>query len=147
MATKHQQMQRIIHQFKYETGKKEVDMHDVVKWAIAHGWPLPTPADPLERLAQEFSRAAREEIRHDEATGKPYRANHAIVVMRDDKQSAWWFDIDEDPPREKMLRALVQRREQMVGDGVQLALDADHWNSVDGNLNPSKSDVRVGRTA
>jgi len=47
MATKHQQMQRIIHQFKYETGKKEVDMHDVVKWAIAHGWPLPTPADHL----------------------------------------------------------------------------------------------------
>ena len=25
---------------------------------------------------------------------------------------------------------VVQRREQMVGDGLQLSLDVDHWNSI-----------------
>ncbi len=29
-----------------------------------------------------------------------------------------------------MLKSLINRREQMVGDGLQLTLDADHWNSI-----------------
>lgn len=40
-----------------------------------------------------------------------------------------WVDIDE-APRGKMVKSLVQRREQMVGDGLQLTLDAMHWNSI-----------------
>jgi hypothetical protein len=44
-------------------------------------------------------------------------------------QSTLWVDIDE-APRKPMLKSLVQRREQMVGDGLQLTLDAMHWNSI-----------------
>ena len=29
-----------------------------------------------------------------------------------------------------MLKSLVNRREQMVGDGLQLKFDEDHWNSI-----------------
>jgi hypothetical protein len=123
-------MQRIIRYFKDELAQKDVDMNEVARWAVARGWPLPKPTDPIERLAQEFSKAAREEIRHDSKTGKPYRANHAITFTQDNRQTARWFDIDEDPPRPKMLKSLVQRREQMVGDGLQLALDASHWNGA-----------------
>jgi hypothetical protein len=29
-----------------------------------------------------------------------------------------------------MHKSLVQRREGMIGDGLQLTLDADHWNAA-----------------
>jgi hypothetical protein len=79
MATRHQEMQRLIRHYKDVTQKTEVNMHDVAQFAAGKGWPLPRPVTALDRLAKEFSQAAREEIRHDKKTGKPYRANHAIT--------------------------------------------------------------------
>lgn len=35
-----------------------------------------------------------------------------------------------------MHKSLVNRREQMVGDGLQLTLDADHWNQINPNEEP-----------
>lgn len=135
MATKRQEMQRLIRFYKDETGEKEVDMHKVAAFATKKGWPLPKPADPLDMLAKQFSAAAREEIRHDAATGRPYRANHAMTTTQGDQQLTLWIDIDE-APRKPMLKSLVNRREQMVGDGLQLTLDADHWNSIHPNEEP-----------
>lgn len=123
-------MQRLIRLYKDETGEAEVDMHVIAKFAAGKGWKLPTPPNPLDMLAKEFAQAAREEIRHDAKTGRPYRANHAIVqTLGPGHQLSFWIDIDE-APRHRMLKSLVQRREQMVGDGFQLTLDADHWNSI-----------------
>jgi hypothetical protein len=65
--------------YRETTGITEVDMGEVVKFAVAQGWPLPKPESPLDRLAKEFREAAREEIRHDQSTGRPYRANHSIT--------------------------------------------------------------------
>jgi hypothetical protein len=127
--SKLQEMQRIIRLYKDETGEKEVDMHDVASFAHSKGWPLPKPTSPIDRLAKEFATAARDEIRHDKKTGKAYRANHAYFVQRGDQQLTLWIDIDE-APRGPMQKSLVMRREQMVGDGLQLTLDADHWNSI-----------------
>lgn len=132
MATRHQEMQRIIRQYKEETGKKEVDMRAVAAWATTRGWPMPKPTNPLDRLAQEFSRAAREETRRDARTGKPYRVNHAVPSG----QGTFWIDIDEPHPRSHMLKSLIQRREQMIGDGLQLSFDADHWNSINTSEEP-----------
>ncbi len=122
-------MQRLIRHYKEQTGKKEVDLHEVAKWAVDNGWPLPAPTNPLDLLAKEFARAAREEIRRDKQTGKPYRANHAITQPQGNQQLTFWVDIDE-APRKIILKSLNQRREQMVGDGLQLTFDADHWNSI-----------------
>jgi hypothetical protein len=133
--TKHQEMQRIIRLYKDETGEKEVDMHKVAKFAAGKGWPLPKPDAPLELLAKEFSQAAREEVRRDTRTGRPYRANHAVRYGAGPMQYTLWIDIDE-APRGPMLKSLVNRREQMVGDGLQLTLDADHWNSIHSNEEP-----------
>jgi hypothetical protein len=135
MATKHQEMQRLIRLYKDETGKKEVNMHDVAQFAVDKGWPLPRPIAALDRLAKEFSQAAREEVRHDRKTGKPYRANHAFTEGHGPRQMTLWVDIDE-APRKPMLKSLVQRREQMVGDGLQLTLDALHWNTINPNEEP-----------
>ena len=70
--TKAQTMQSIIKKYREETGKDSVNMHDVAQYAAGMGWPLPKPKTALERLAEQFSSAAREEIRKDEVTGKPY---------------------------------------------------------------------------
>lgn len=122
-------MQRLIRLYKEETGEREVDMHQVATFANKKGWPLPTPISPLDMLAKAFSQAAREEIRRDPKTGLPYRANHAYTKPQGDKQLTLWVDIDE-APRGPMHKSLINRREQMVGDGLQLTLDADHWNSI-----------------
>jgi hypothetical protein len=127
-------MQSVIRQYRDETGETDVDMKKVAQFAVQHlGWPLSQPVDPIELLAKEFSRAAREEIKHDQVTGKPYRVNHAIPAVAG--QLRLWIDIDHTT-RPKMLKSLINRREQMVGDGLQLSYDADHWNSINPNEEP-----------
>lgn len=135
LTTKRQEKQNFIRYYKDETGETEVNMHEVAKFAASKGWKLPNPVDPLDMLAKEFSQAAREEFRRDLRTGKPYRANHAITEWQGGTQLTLWIDIDE-APRKPMLKSLVNRREQMVGDGLQLTLDADHWNSIHADEKP-----------
>jgi hypothetical protein len=134
MSIKQKETQFIIRQWKEETGKIEIDMKEVAQYAVSKGWPIPPPVSGIERLAKEFSRAAREEIRQDSKTGRPYRVYHAFAT--DNRgQGMLWVDIDE-APRKYMLKSAIMRREQMVGDAVQLTLDIDHWNSVNSNEDP-----------
>lgn len=84
--TKAQEMQSIIRRYREETGKDSINMHDVAKYAAGMGWPLPKPRTALERLAEQFSSAAREEFRKDEVTGKPYRANLAVTTWQGSAQ-------------------------------------------------------------
>jgi hypothetical protein len=139
MATKQKSREIAIKEYKKATGKTEIDMKDVAKFAVANlGWKLPSPKNPLDRLAEEFSQAARAAIRYDEKTGKPYRANHAIPYTSGSVQLHLWIDIDE-AERKPMLKSLILRREQMVGDGFQLTLDADHWN----NIHPKEEPIQI----
>lgn len=127
--TKAHEMQLTIKRYREETGKDSVDMHDVAKYAAGMGWPLPKPKTALERLAEQFSSAAREEIRRDEITGKPYRANLAVTTWQGNTQMTLWTDIDV-APRHIAHRSFQQRREQMIGDAVQLTFDVMHWNRI-----------------
>ena len=129
----------MIRQYRQETGKQDVDMHDVAKFARARGWKMPTPPDAIDMLAKEFSTAAREEIRYDNTTKRPYRANHCFMVTSGGKQMHLWLDIDGQAPRNKMVMSIATRREQMIGDGLQLALDVEHWN----NINPSDEPIQL----
>jgi len=138
MASKRQQAQRLIRHYREITGIAEVDMGEVVDLALKQGWPLPPPQDPRERLKQYFSQAAREEVRHDAVTGRPYRANHAIPYKQGQLSLYRWIDIDE-APRIRMLKAVVMRREQMLDDGVQLTLDESHWNRI----HPEEEPIQV----
>lgn len=126
--SKRKDMQRLIRHYRDETGETEVDMKKVARFAALMGWKMPTPKDPLDILAQELSRAARDEMEYDRDTGRPYRVNHAIAQKQGTQTVFVWVDINE-APRSVMLRSLNLRREQMVGDGLQLTYDADHWNS------------------
>lgn len=78
--TRKQEMQRLIRLYKEQTGEMEVDMHKVAEFLVARGWPLTKPIDPLVLLMRQLSTAAREEIRRDQVTRNPYRANHAVPV-------------------------------------------------------------------
>ena len=139
MANKHQEMQSIIRMYRHETGETEVDMHAVAKFAVERlRWPFPKPVDPYDRLTTQFSQAARVEVKYDAKTGHPYRVNHAIAAGQGDNRqlSYLWFDLDEIEERPKVVKSLTGRRQQMVGDALQLALDADHWNNVHSNEEP-----------
>ena len=129
MSTKSQRLQRLIQHYRDETGNASVDMHEVAKFAADRGYPLPKPKSALDRLAEHLSIAAREEVRHDKVTGRPYRANLAVVQWNNGQQLTLWHDIDV-APRRVAHKAFVQRREQMVGDALQLTLDVTHWNRV-----------------
>lgn len=122
-------MQSIIKKYREENSIDSVDMHEVAKYAAKMGWPLPTPKTALERLAEQFSSAAREEIRRDEVTGRPYRANLAVTTWQGSQQLTLWTDIDV-APRQVAHKSFQQRREQMVGDAVQLTFDVMHWNRI-----------------
>jgi len=137
MPTKQKHMQIIIRDYKEETGKTEVDMKDVALYAVRKGMKLPAPKSPLDRLASEFAKAARDEIKHDTITGKPYRVNHAIPANYG-MQTHLWVDIDE-APRHYIHKSLINRREQMIGDGLQLTYDADHWN----NIHPDEEPIQI----
>jgi hypothetical protein len=129
MPTKAQEMHSIIKRYREATGKDSIDMHEVAKYAAGMGWPLPKPKTALDRLAEQFSSAARTEMRKDEVTGRPYRANLAVTTWQGNQQSTLWTDIDV-APRHVAHRSFQQRREQMIGDAVQLTFDAMHWNRV-----------------
>ena len=128
MATKKQEMQKFIRYYLDQTHKVEWDMHDVAAMAEKKGWKMPKPQTALEVLAKQFSDAAREETKHDGKTGRPYRVYHAF--MPDGKgQGTLWFDIDNvKVPRKYMHKSAIMRRDQMVGDALQLTLDLDHWH-------------------
>ncbi len=129
---KTKQMQNLIHRFRDETGKQSYEMREVVEFAVKMGWPVPEPKDPMEQLANEFSKAAREETRIDDKTGRAHRANLAVKTWHGGKQLTLWSDID-DAPRPFAHKSFQQRREQMVGDAVQLTVDVEHWNARNKN--------------
>lgn len=128
-------MQALMRRYKDETGERELDLHEVARWAVSNGWPLPKPVDPYERLARQFAEAARVEVRQDKETGLPYRANHVYQVYQQGDFFNRWVDIDE-APREPMHMSLTTRRNQVVGDVYQLTLDADHWNRINPTEEP-----------
>lgn len=136
--SKKNDLQKVTRAYKDATGEREIDMHKVAEWAVTTlGWTLPKPVKPIDLLAKQLADAAREEIRHDKTTGLPYRVNHAIVQKMGRGQTHLWIDIDE-APREQMHASLINRREQMVGDGLQITLDAGHWNSIHPTEDPIK---------
>ncbi len=140
MGARPQLGQRMIREWKEATGASDVDMHEVAKYALAHGWRPPPPVTVVDLVAKELSRYARLEIKHDKETNKPYRVWHAYRVEQgsEKKQLTLWVDIDE-ADRTRMLKSLTWRREMMVDDGVQLKRDADHWN----RSHPSEEQIEI----
>lgn len=129
-------LQKIIALYRLQTGETELDPKKMAEFALRHGVSLPQPKDPLELLAKEISAAAREDLRRDEVTNRPYRAYHSLPIEHANGQVSFVFVDIEDATRPQMQRSLTKRREQMIGDAVHLINDADRWNSQNPHLEP-----------
>lgn len=125
--TKSEKMQDFVRYYKDKYGVISADMKDVAAEAERMGWKMPRPKTPLELLAAQFSDAQREEVRKDEVTGRPYRANLAVSTRQGTTQTVLWTDI-EVAPRHIAHKSLTQYRDQMVGEAVMMTDTADHWN-------------------
>ena len=124
--------QKFIRHWLDETGETEVDMHAVARMAMAMGWEAPPPVTEEDRLAKLFKDAARQDIRKDKKTGRPYRGYHAVPKQNSDGQLAFsYIDIDDPKTKpESFRKSCVMRREQTVDDQLQLRLDQIHWNDA-----------------
>lgn len=126
MATYTEQMQRIWRLYDEAGEPLPAAVRDVAAWAIRKGLWSPQPADIIAQCAEDLSRALREEY-HTDAKGRRVRSKHAVRTTQGGKQLTLWADM-RTAPRPHMELAFAQRRQQIVGDCVQLKRDVDSYN-------------------
>ncbi len=124
--TQTEEFQRLWREFELEHDHKAVSAREVVDWAVAKGSLRLPRVDPRDVLASQMSRALREEYGVD-GKGRRYRLNHAMRVTKDGVQLTIWGVLGY-APHTHMQRAFTQRREQVIGDLVQLAVDVEVYN-------------------
>lgn len=134
MLTKMDRLQQIWH--TYDTGRehKPTSAREAVEWAVDEGILELPEVDPYDVLAGEMSNALREEYGTD-AQGRRYRVNHAVRVTKAGVQYTFWAAMGY-APHEHMQRAFTQRREQIIGDNVQLKIDVDVYNDMNRGKRP-----------
>lgn len=103
---------------------------DIAAWVVDQGLWKPRAADMLKVLAEDLSKAFREEYRTD-AKGRRYRAKHPIRTTKNGAQLFLWDDM-ATASRDHMERAFGWRRQQIVGDCHQLKIDVDVYNDQNG---------------
>lgn len=128
MAMYKEQLQKIWHQYEAENGSVPATAREAVAWGLSKGMIEIPEVDPLDKLASDMSTALREEYATDK-DGRRYRVNHAVRVTKGGVQYTFWAMM-KDAPREHMQKAFIQRREQIVGDCVQLDIDVEAYNAI-----------------
>ena len=134
MTTKNEQFQRAWHLFEEQNGQVPASAREASIWAVQNGLIGLPDVDPYDVLADEMARALREEYGTDKE-GRRYRVNHAVRVTRRGVQYTMWAML-QTAPRSHMQKAFIQRREQVVGDLVQLATDVEVYNDMHKDAEP-----------
>lgn len=117
-----QQLQTIVRKYQEAGEPWPATTKEIAAWGIVSGFWKPHPDSLIGQLAEQISRAMREEYITD-AQGRTVRAKHAARY----DQSVLWEDI-RTAPRSHMEIAFQQRRQQIVGDCRQLKTDVDSFN-------------------
>lgn len=107
---------------------------DIAAWVYEQKLWVPRTADILKVLAEDLSKAFREEYRTD-AKGRRYRTKHPIQVTKDGAQLFLWDNM-ATASRDHMERAFAWRRQQIVGDCHQLKIDVDVYNDQNPTIEP-----------
>jgi len=134
MHTKTEQLQRTWHMYEKMHGHLPASAREASVWGVSEGLLDLPDVDPYDALADEMARALREEYAKD-SQGRRYRVNHAVRVTKRGVQYTMWAVL-QTAPREHMQRAFIQRREQVVGDLVQLATDVEVYNDMNKDVEP-----------
>jgi hypothetical protein len=124
MSSYNEQLQALADLFMAETGRFTFTGKEVGVWALQNGHWQPHPDSVVRQFAHDFSRALREHYITN-PHGRRIRAKHAI--RQDGEQGSLWADIHY-APREHMVVAFQQRRQQIVSDCCQLKRDIDSYN-------------------
>ncbi|MEJ0094972.1 MAG: hypothetical protein WDN46_16575 [Methylocella sp.] len=134
MAAYKENLQHIWHAYEREHGAVPATLRDAVQWGVREGLIALPETDPYAKLAEDMATALREEYATD-AKGRRYRVNHAVRVTKAGVQFTFWAMM-KDAPRQHMQKAFIQRREQIVGDCVQLSTDVDAYNDMNSEQSP-----------
>ena len=118
-----------VERYKQEVGSDGLlDAHAVAEWAYANGLHKPSVKTVIDAIATDIAQVFREEYRVDRF-GRRYRAKHAATQKRGNKTLALWADLDDpNAPHTHFVKSFAQRRQQIVGDCVQLKTDVDVYN-------------------
>lgn len=105
-----------------------VDPQEIAQWAYRNGLHKPNPKTVIDIIAADIAQMFREEYRVDRH-GRRYRAKHAVTRKQNGQTLSLWGDLDDpNAPHSHFLKSFAQRRQQIVGDCVQLKTDADVYN-------------------
>jgi hypothetical protein len=137
MTTQTEVLQQLWRQYEHAHDHEPTSARVVVEWAVAERKLELPEIDPLDVLAEQMSRALREEYKTDDQ-GRRYRVNHAVRVTKDGVQNTFW-GIMGFAKRQHMETAFTQRRENIIGDCLQLQIDVEVYN----DMNPGKVPVQL----
>lgn len=130
-------IQGLVDEWQLDGGTWPVDPTEFAEWAVRTRRWKPTYEAEVRLCAELFSRAMRETYATD-SKGRRIRTKHAVREKRGHGQFVLWYDL-ATAPRDKMIRAFQQRRDQIVGDCRQLKNDVDSYNDA----NPSPAPIQL----
>jgi hypothetical protein len=132
--TKNEQLQQVWHRYDSDHEHLPTSTRQATEWAVAEGLLDLPEIDPYDVLADQMAQALRSEIATDDK-GRRFRVNHAVRVTKSGVQYTFWGTLGFSP-HEHMEKAFSQRREQIIGDCVQLKTDVDVYNDVNRGKRP-----------
>jgi hypothetical protein len=125
-------MQALSSDYQAATGSVTFKLSDVFTWAMQNDRWAPTTDAMRRQFCDDMVKALREEYIRD-PQGRRIRAKH--VIRGEGETGYLWADIDT-APREHMVVAFDQRRDQIVADAAQLKTDVDSYNDNQNDGNP-----------
>jgi hypothetical protein len=134
MPTKEERLQQVWHKYETERKHKPTSAREAVNWAVSEGLLELPEVDPYDVLAGQMSQALRDEYKTD-SEGRRYRVNHAVRVTKSGVQYTFW-GVMGFASHEHMEKAFAQRREQIIGDNLQLKTDVDVYNDLNKGKRP-----------
>lgn len=134
MATKSEKLQSAWHRYEKIRKHAPTGTKEACRWAVMEGLVELPNVDPYDVLAGQMASALREETATN-AKGQKYRVNHAVRITRGGVQQTMWAEMGY-APHSHMEKAFTQRREQIIGDCVQLKVDVDTYNGIKSSEHP-----------
>lgn len=121
-----QSMQEIVRKYRESGRPWPATTEQMAGWALDNQLWAPHRGRLIRLCADQLAQAMREEYLTD-AQGRRVRAKHVARIKEGDRQQYLWDDI-RTASHQHMQTAIQQRRQQIVGDCVQLKYDVDSYN-------------------
>ncbi len=134
MTTRVEFLQQLYRVYEHEHDHAPASAREVVEWAVDEGKLTLPVIDPIDVLAGQMASALREEYATDDE-GRRYRVNHAVRITKNGVQTTFW-GIMGFARRDHMEKAFTQRREQVIGDCLQLQIDVEAYNHMNASAAP-----------